>query len=75
MNIYQLFLPWEKPLDKDNKGGEVHIYTFLILEFARTVKIVILSALGDTGSTLLETTVGSMCGHVYAERDRATASK
>lgn len=51
------------------------MYTFLYLGFAKTVRMGILSALGDVGSTPKETTAGSRCSHAYAERDRAIASK
>lgn len=51
------------------------MYAFLYLGFARTVRMVILSALGDVGSTSKETRAGSRCSLAYAERDTAIASK
>ena len=51
------------------------MYIFLYLGFARTVRMGVLSALGDVGSTPKETAARSRCSHAYVERDRAIASK
>lgn len=51
------------------------MYTFLYLGFVRTVRTVILSALGDVVSTSKETRARSRCSHACAERDRAIAFK
>lgn len=42
-----LFFQWEEQLEKDNQSGELHIYKCLCLGFAKTLNMVILSALSN----------------------------
>lgn len=70
--LANLLFPGEELLEKNNKSGG---FIFLCLGFARTLKMVILSALGDISSVAMGTTAGTRHTQHMKERSRAVASK